>query len=121
MIDILTVDEVAEKFKKSPGWVYANAQKLGASKIGGSIIFSRSALIEALENARLKSKEANKGNGKPSNVVSIKKKAQKTAYNTDPSKYGFASMLYMMARSAEPEDVFAGIDLQKVIEALKKQ
>jgi len=117
--DILTVAEVAEKFQKSPGWVYANAAKLGASKIGGSIIFPKSAVIAALENAQLKPKEAKESKGKPSNVVPIKKKAPNGVYSTDPSKYGIANILYMMVRPEEPEDIFEGIDLDAVIAALK--
>ena len=39
--DILSVEEVARLFKKSPSWVYKNWEELGGRKLGGSLFFPR--------------------------------------------------------------------------------
>lgn len=40
-LDILTVEEVAQYFRKSPSWVYKNWKVLGGRKLGGSLLFPR--------------------------------------------------------------------------------
>ena len=52
IIQTLTViqpGEIATQLKKSLSWVYANAPALGASRIGGSWIFSEEGLQDALQ------------------------------------------------------------------------
>ena len=39
--DILTVKEVAQYLRKSTSWVYRHQQELGASKLGGSLLFRK--------------------------------------------------------------------------------
>jgi len=39
--DILTVEEVAQYFRKSPSWVYKNWKVLGGRKLRGSLFFPR--------------------------------------------------------------------------------
>ena len=39
--DILTPEEVAQFFRKSPSWVYKNWKELGGRKLGGSLLFPK--------------------------------------------------------------------------------
>jgi hypothetical protein len=49
---ILSVDEVAKELEMSRSWVYRHAGELGASKIGGSWIFTKEGLRHALQRSR---------------------------------------------------------------------
>ena len=40
-LDILTVEDVAQYFRKSVSWVYKNWKVLGGRKLGGSLLFPR--------------------------------------------------------------------------------
>ena len=37
--NIMTVEETAQFLRKSPSWVYKNAEELGGRKLGGSLFF----------------------------------------------------------------------------------
>lgn len=45
----LTVDEVAERLKVKPSWVYSNADRLGAFHLGKYLRFNWSKVVECLE------------------------------------------------------------------------
>lgn len=49
---ILSVAEVSAIMKKSQKWVYNHAGELGASRVGGSWIFTQEGLIDALERGK---------------------------------------------------------------------
>lgn len=48
--DILTVDEVADKLRVKPSWVYSHADKLGAYHLGKYLRFSWERVLTYLEN-----------------------------------------------------------------------
>ena len=56
-ITVLKPVEIADMLGKSKTWVYRNALELGASRIGGSWIFTQ----EGLENALQRGKEVESG------------------------------------------------------------
>jgi hypothetical protein len=48
-MDIMTVEEVATKLKLKRSWVYANADKLGAYRLGKYLRFSWPRVLECLD------------------------------------------------------------------------
>ena len=52
-IKLLQPKEIASRLQKSLGWVYAHAGELGASKIGGSYIFTEEGLEDAIQRGKL--------------------------------------------------------------------
>jgi len=49
---VISPEEVATILRKSLSWVYAHASQLGASRIGGSLIFTREGLDYAFEKGK---------------------------------------------------------------------
>jgi hypothetical protein len=52
LMEILTPQEVSKLLKKSVRWVYANGDTLGGVKIGGSWIFTKENLTDAIQRKR---------------------------------------------------------------------
>ena len=52
LLEVLTSEEVASVLRRSRSWVLANAAALGASRIGGSWIFTKEGLNRALLRSR---------------------------------------------------------------------
>jgi hypothetical protein len=74
MTFVMSPQEVANSLRKSLRWVYKNAYFLGASKIGGSWIFTREGLHDAIQRGqRLESDTALWGPETTDKVVPIKK------------------------------------------------
>lgn len=48
MLKPLKVKDVAELFDMRPEWVYANAEKLGGAKIGGTWFFHEHGIVNAI-------------------------------------------------------------------------
>jgi hypothetical protein len=121
--EVIEVDKVAELLKKSVSWCYLNAPDLGASQIGGSVIFRHAALAEAL-NRRMKSKEDGIKAKKTAEIVKSKRgrKPHYDPFDTNPSKYGIADLLsapnFSGGSETGPEDPFSGIDIEKALKAL---
>ncbi len=46
--EIMTVEEVAERLKLKKSWIYSNADKLGARRLGKYLRFSWSRVLEYL-------------------------------------------------------------------------
>jgi hypothetical protein len=46
------VDEVAERLRVKASWVYANADRLGALRLGKYLRFKWSRVIDCLENGK---------------------------------------------------------------------
>ena len=114
--DIISVTELAELLGKSVSWCYSNAAALGASKIGGSLIFRRSKLYEALDNAKLEKPRRNIREQKDSPHSKEKVRNIRKDYpETNPRGHGLwhlASYFPGGAEDAEKsEKVFEGIDL----------
>jgi len=51
-VTVLTALEIAKLLRKSKSWVYDHADELGASRIGGSPIFTMEGLKDALSRTR---------------------------------------------------------------------
>ena len=123
--DVITVKDVARVIKKSPGWCYKNAAVLGASKIGGSLIFRLSAVIEALESHKLKRESASTGKPARSPHPTKTKKSKSNPYkdNLDPGRHGIQDILSggFGAFADWPGDVFEGIDLDEAIREFRLQ
>ena len=71
-MNILTPVAIAEMLHMSERWVYLHAAELGASRIGGSWIFTEEGLIDALQRARRLESIRQDRRGKKASVVSIK-------------------------------------------------
>jgi len=48
--ELLTVDEVAERLRVRPSWVYKHADALGALRVGKYLRFRWQRVLERLEN-----------------------------------------------------------------------
>jgi excisionase family DNA binding protein len=49
LTDLMTVEEVAARLKLKKSWVYANADRLGAYRLGKYVRFSWPRVVERLE------------------------------------------------------------------------
>lgn len=49
---VISPTEVAIILKKSLSWVYAHASELGASRIGGSLIYTMEGIVHAFEEGK---------------------------------------------------------------------
>ncbi len=94
--DFISAIDLARMLGKSPSWCYANAAELGASRIGGSIIFRRSTLKEALDNARMESRK--KKDPAPIPKKKLKPQAVKPQVHqeTDPAVHGLYHLLSLI-------------------------
>ena len=68
--DMLSAQEIADRFKKSVRWVYRHGFELGGFKIGGSWFFTERGLADAIQRGQ---KMEGKGYGQWPTVHEIKR------------------------------------------------
>ena len=75
-ITVLKPKDIADMLGKSVTWVYRNARELGASRIGGSWIFTQEGLEYALQRGqKLESDAPLQGQASQDNAVRDKKRS----------------------------------------------
>jgi hypothetical protein len=108
-IQALNVKQVAQILNKSEWWVYKHADLLCASRIGGSLIFTRDNLERSLNankrtNGKMESNFQNQRKTTSKNIrnqdrgkkMGSRGKSQAEIYGTYPARHGLANILFQI-------------------------
>jgi hypothetical protein len=117
-MEVLTVKEVAQYLKASPSWVYGNAGELGASKIGGKLIFTKQGVDYAISrgqevasNGNGKGQEAHKltQNQKGRNGLGKRRAQEAEIWRGDESRHGLHYFLQSLSGLCDKENEQEGV------------
>lgn len=90
---VISLAEVVRRMGKSRAWVYRHADELGASRIGGALIFTEEGLAHAIQNSRREVDDAS--NRQPSAVKKLRETGRRKGRVSNSenyearSRYGF--------------------------------